>query len=303
MTSTSPTVVFFGSGPVAAASLERLIADSPFAIEAVITKPNPPHHRGTAPVLELVQQHDLTVHTPVNKAQLSELFESQTFTSPVGIVIDYGIIIGDDVIDSFDYGIINSHFSLLPEWRGADPITFSLLSGQEETGVSLMSIVAAMDEGPLLAQEKLVVQPDDNSITLTEKLIQLSHSMLQKYLPEYLDGSRSLQQQAGTPTYSRKLTKADGIVDWTKPAAAIEREVRAYYTWPKSTAQIGQHQVIVRKTVVSDTSDTSRLPGEYTATKQTLVVYCGEGALDIQVVQPLNKKEMPIAAFLAGYTL
>lgn len=302
MTNTSPTVVFFGSGPVAAASLERLITDSPFTIEAVVTKPNPPHHRGTAPVLELSERHNLTVHTPIDKAGLSQLVRPETFTSPVGIVIDYGIIINDDVINSFEHGIINSHFSLLPEWRGADPITFSLLSGQPETGVSLMSIVAAMDEGPLLAQEKLVIQSDDNSITLTEKLIQLSHSMLQKYLPEYLDGSRSLQQQTGTPTYSRKLTKADGIVDWSKPAAVIEREVRAYYSWPKSTATIGGHQVIVRKTVVSDTSDISKSPGEYTVTKKTLTVYCGDGALDLQIVQPLNKKEMPIAAFLAGYS-
>lgn len=294
----SPKVVFFGSGPVAAASLQLLLDN--FNVEAVITKPNPPHHRGTAPVIELAGQKKLTCFTPKNNTELTDLFAKETFKAPVGIVIDYGIIIAQPVIDYFYYGIVNSHFSLLPQWRGADPITFSLLSGQPETGVSLMSIVAAMDEGPLLSSQKLSIQPDDTSISLTQKLIQLSDKMLIQHLPNYLNDSLSLKLQQGNPTYSRKLTKADGIVDWSKPAVVLEREIRAFYQWPKSTAQIGPHSVIIRETDVINTSGKS---GEYQNTKKELIVHCGEGSLKILRIQPVNKKEMPVEAFLAGYTL
>lgn len=300
MTKKSPKILFFGSGPVAAKSLELLLNNSDFEVEAVVTKPAPAHHKGSVPVKELCEQQNIAYHTPANKAELTAFFSTANFESTIGIVIDYGIIIDQAVIDYFEHGIINSHFSLLPEWRGADPITFSLLSGQLQTGVSLMRIVQAMDEGPLLAQDQLVIQSDDTSATLTEKLIALSHKMLCQYLPAYITGTLKVSSQVGTPTYSRKLTKADGIIDWRKPAKTLEREVRAFYEWPKSQATIGSHTVIIRSCDVITTSGT---PGSYEATKKELMVFCGQDALRITILQPVNKKEMPIQAFLAGYTL
>lgn len=294
----SPKVIFFGSGPVAAQSLELLLEH--IDVEAVVTKPNPAHHRGIAPVIELAEQKKLTYYTPASKSELTDLIENRPFESAVGIVIDYGIIIDQAVIDAFPFGIVNSHFSLLPQWRGADPITFSLLSGQEKTGVSLMVINAAMDEGPLIAREEIIVQPQDTSLDLTKKLIRLSDNMLRTHFVDYLNGSISPGPQQGEASYSRKLTKADGLVDWTKPAEVIEREIRAFYEWPKSTAKVGNHQLIIRN---ADVVKTSGIPGEYTFTKKELIVFCGQDALSLNVVQPVNKKEMPVQAFLAGYSL
>src|SRR5579875_3987803 len=132
----SESIVYFGAGPVAAKAL-RLLAQS-FPIEAVITKPKPEHHKELPPVLAACHELGLhNVHTVANKAELSELFANHHFGSRAGVVIDFGIIIAQDVINAFELGIINSHFSLLPRWRGADPITFAILSGDEETGVSL----------------------------------------------------------------------------------------------------------------------------------------------------------------------
>ncbi len=298
MTQTSSTIVFFGSGPVAAESLRLLHTHTP--IEAVVTKPNPAHHRGRAPVIDFCEANNIAYQTVSSKQELTEFFASRPYTSDLGIVIDFGIIIDQIVIDYFSLGIVNSHFSLLPEWRGADPITFSLLSGQPTTGVSLMTIVAAMDEGPLLAQDTLVIQPSDTSITLTQKLIQLSDAMLQRYLPMYSANTLHLQPQSGEPTYSRKLTKGDGIIDWTKPAVVLEREIRAYYGWPKSIATLGGQQFIITS---ADVVNTSGEPGSYSTTKKELLIYCGSDALNILTVQPVNKKEMPIQAFLSGYTL
>lgn len=296
MTKTSNPIVFFGNGPVAAESLRLLL--NTFSVEAVVTKAKPAHHKGDAPVTRLCEQHNIPCLAPANKQELTDVMNSANFNSRVGVIIDYGIIVEQAVIDYFPLGIINSHFSLLPEWRGADPITFALLSGQKETGVSLMSIVEKMDEGPLLAQGKLSIERNDNSASLTKKLIRLSHDMLKTSLPLYSAGSIGLKPQQGKPTYSRKLTKQDGQIDWTKPADVLEREIRAYYEWPKSFTRLGSYDIIIREAVVADTTGQ---PGQYEISKNKLVIYCGEKSLDIKSLQPFGKKEMPVQAFLAGY--
>jgi methionyl-tRNA formyltransferase len=174
----SETIVFFGSGPVAAESLKLLAED--FNIEAVITKPKPAHHTGIFPVIEVADKFGIKILYTKNKVELSDLFSTKPVKSLVGLVIDHGILIGQDVIGYFPLGIINSHFSLLPEWRGADPISFSILSGQKRTGISLMLINQDLDEGPLLAQSEYLLSPDITTPELTDDLINLSHQTLTK---------------------------------------------------------------------------------------------------------------------------
>jgi methionyl-tRNA formyltransferase len=304
------SVVFFGSGPVAARSLELLSQYT--SVEAVITKPKPAHHRGEVPVLKTCEKLGLKTFTPTSKQELSELFKNRQFESHVGVVIDYGIIISKDVIDSFDFGIINSHFSLLPEWRGADPITFSILSGQKETGVSLMLIDEKMDEGELLAQSVYELPADITSPELTNDLIDLSDGMLQNVLPAYLEGAvapRSQDQVAKSlgrssePTYSRKLTKQDGQIDWTKPADQIEKEIRAFIEWPKSYAKLGSVDVIIKKAYTAPSNSPDSSPGNITIVEEAniIMVDTAKGSLCIQSIQPQGKKEMPVEAFLKGY--
>ena len=292
------SVVFFGSGPVAAKSLQLLTKHC--VIEAVITK------RSTETEMKAITEAPVyTVHT---KQELDMLVTDTMFTSPVAVLIDFGIIVSQTVIDYFPKGIINSHFSLLPEWRGADPITFALLSGQSQTGVSLMLLVEKMDEGPLLAQRTCTIEPEDTSITLTDKLITLSNALLQEHVSLYLDGHISPISQAeaavqlsisNKPTYSRKLTKQDGIIDWTKPAEQIEREIRAFIIWPKSQASInGLDVVITSSKVVKQQIEPC---GKFWVANKQLFVSCGKDSLEILSLKPSGKKEMPAKAFLAGY--
>src|SRR5690606_4373254 len=140
--------VFFGSGPVAARCLELLLEHT--EVEAVITKPRPVGHRGKVPVLELAESRGLTVYTAADKSALDTLISENNLLSHYAILIDFGIIVSQAVIDSFPLGIINSHFSLLPQLRGADPITFSILEGHDKTGVSLMLVERGMDTGKLI---------------------------------------------------------------------------------------------------------------------------------------------------------
>jgi len=299
----SETVVFFGSGPVAAQSLELLAHD--FEIEAVITKPKPQYHHGDFPVLLLAEKLDLKTFTPSNKKELSDLFAGQPVQSRLGIVIDYGIIINQDVIDYFPLGIVNSHFSLLPEWRGADPITFAILSGQPKTGVSLMLIDAGLDTGKLIGQKSLPIASDETTPSLTNKLIALSHEMLRMYLPEYIAGKIKprAQPHPDRVTYSRKLTKEDGIINWDKPAEQIEREIRAFIEWPKSRTELAGKELIITKAYVVPSTPVNAKPGEVTVVPEAdaIAVAAGQGSLWIQRLKPAGKKEMSAGEFLRGY--
>lgn len=295
------TIVFFGSGPVAAQSLALLVKS--FQIEAVVTKPKPDHHKGSFPVIDTANELGITLQTVSNRAELSSLMQRNPFKSQVGILIDFGIIVSQDVIDYFPFGIVNSHFSILPQWRGADPITFALLSGQKTTGVSLMLIDKGMDTGKILVTKSLPITPDDSAASLTNKLIDLSSDLLASSVPKYIDGRLKPRSQShpDRATYSRKLIKTDGILDWGKPAEVLEREIRAYSNWPKSSAVLGGKEVIVtRAHVVPGDTPTMELGSIDTANRE-LVIQTAQNRLSIDRLKPAGKKEMTAAAFLAGY--
>ncbi len=290
MKNSSNTIVFFGSGPVAAASLESI--STHFNIEAVITKAVPAHHKGIAPVESLAKELNLPIILASNKQELDELNSNHKFKSRLGIIVDYGVIVSKSVIDNFELGIINSHFSLLPQWRGADPITFSILSGQPKTGVSLMIIDPTLDTGKLITYKSIAIDSDETTPSLTNKLINLSNQLLIEFLPKYISGEVKPKNQPhpDRAVYSRKLTKSDGIIDWHKPAAQIEREVRAYSGWPGSHTKIGNYEIIVTKSHVSATKHSA------------LDIKCGDNnylSVD-ELIAPSGRK-MNASAFLNGY--
>lgn len=303
-----PEIVFFGSGPVATKSLELLSQHT--NVVAVITKPKPAHHRGQFPVIELASRLGLALHTVTNKRELSELMATRPFMTEVAVLIDFGIIVTQDVIDYFPRGIVNSHFSLLPQLRGADPISFAILEGLDKTGVSLMLLVEAMDEGPVIACGVHELDGTETTPDLTEELILLSDALLKSELPRYLDGGKGQDQMElasiisghpAQPSYSRKLTKDDGILDFNKPAAQLEREIRAFMEWPKSRTKLAGIDVIITSADVLPSTD--KKPGEIDidTTENTIVIHCSDGALNIEKLKPAGKNEMAAKQFLLGY--
>lgn len=305
MKKTSKPIVFFGSGPVAAESLVLLTEN--FAIEAVVTKPRPAHHKGETPVLDVAERLGLPIKTVAGKTDLDTLFTHKPFASDVGVLVDFGIIVSQKVIDYFPLGIVNSHFSVLPEWRGADPITFAILSGQKKTGVSLMLLVEAMDEGPLLAYAEHEIDDNDTTIKLTENLIQLSNALLCEHLPQYMEGKIQAVSQSVTGrkvSYSRKLTKQDGIIDWTKPAETLAREIRAFIVWPKSRTVLAGKDVILTKAHAVPGNTPGKKPGdieESALADGNLMIETGDGRLCVDALKPAGKPEMTSKAFLAGH--
>jgi methionyl-tRNA formyltransferase len=213
--------------------------------------------------------------------------------------VDYGVIISKKVIDFFDKGIINSHFSLLPEWRGADPITYSLLSGQNKTGVSLMLINEKLDDGPIIAQAIIPITNLNTNKSLTDSLISASNELLKTYTPLYLNGQIiSTPQINQLETYSRKIDKKDGYINFDKPAPVLEREIKAFNTWPKSHCKIGALEVVITS---ASTKKGSTPVGEWIIDGNRLFVGCRASVLEILELKPIGKNTMPAESFINGY--
>ncbi|MBP6041571.1 methionyl-tRNA formyltransferase [Candidatus Saccharibacteria bacterium] len=297
----SESIVFFGTGDVSLASLKHLA--NIYRIEAIITKPDSINHGRTnyPAVKKWAIANSIDVHQPENKHNLTEHFESARYISRVAVVIDYGIIISDDVIDYFPLGIINSHFSLLPELRGADPITFSLLSGQKETGVSLMKINPQLDEGDIIVRGSLEISKDDTNQTLTSKLIDKSNELLSTSLPQYMAGQIKPQpQKSDGISYSKKIAKADGELDFDESVARLEREIRAYQPWPGSYTTIDGTVVLVTSAEIAQQPNDLQAGTLVLLSKNQLGVVCDDGILEIKSLKPQGKNIMNSQAFLAG---
>jgi len=298
MKKTSRILVYFGSGPVAAASLQNLINN--FEIELVITK-SKRHGTDSTPVEDIAKLHDLNIQFADSETELNNLFENYIPNSPCGIVIDYGVFIGEKVLNTFKLGVINSHFSLLPEWRGADPITYSLLSGQKTTGVCLMVLSGEIDTGKIIASNSVEIKTSDNSVSLTDKLISASNKLINTKLSDYIDNKLIPHEQNNKSLcYSRKIYKKDGQITWNKPASVIEREIRAFNIWPKSYFTFKGLNLIITKAKLSDLKLNK---GQINISDdKKLSIGCSEQSLEIIELKPSGKKNMTAREFLVGYS-
>jgi methionyl-tRNA formyltransferase len=294
------SIVFFGTEDFSLLTLKALV-EANFSVSAVVTKPDSPKGRGhqmSEPLVKtFAKQHDIPVMQPVKLSEISE--EIKKLDNPIGILVSYGKIIPQSVLDLFHPGIINVHPSLLPKYRGPSPIETAILNGDEETGVSIMQLSAQMDAGPVYAQQTVSLSGTETVDQLYDQLGTLGSQMLIEALPTISDGSlQPTTQQDDAASYCHIIKKDDGIIDWHKSAEQIEREIRAYKGWPQSRTTFGNVDVIITKAeVITDQGN----PGQIENRGNELIAYTSGGALRVLELKPLGKKEMPISAFLLGY--
>jgi methionyl-tRNA formyltransferase len=293
----SNSLVFFGnerlsSGfvPQGAPTLQALI-DHDYDVKAVVANYEMGRSR-KARELEIetvAKAHNIPVLLPDRPKDIID--ELKSYNADAGVLVAYGRIIPQSVIDTFPHGILNIHPSLLPRYRGSTPIESAILDGARETGVSVMRLVKEMDAGPVFAQERVALSGTETKQELTEALLLLGGKLLLDVLPDVLAGTATPQvQDESQATFTRLFAKSDGELDLTKPAERLEREVRAYAVWPKTRLTLHGHQVVVTKArVAQDKND-----GE-------LVVTCGTGYLEIQELTAPSGKTMTGAAFKRGY--
>lgn len=298
MTKTSKTLIFFGNErlstgfePNGAPTLQALI-DNGYDVKAVVSN----FTRGTSrkarklEVQEIAERHGIPVLLPQKLRDIKE--DLVAYGAEAAVLVAYGKMVPQDIIDIFPKGIVNIHPSLLPQYRGSTPIETAILDGISETGVSLMKLVKAMDAGPTWAQEKVQLRGDETKQELTEKLLETGKNMLVQHLPSILEGTLQPQPQDKTmATYTQLLTKTDGVLGpQNKTAIQLEREIRAFATWPKSRTVIHGKGIIVTKARVAAANS-----------EQGLLLPCAHATrLEILELVAPSGKAMTADAFLAG---
>jgi methionyl-tRNA formyltransferase len=292
-------VIFLGTPEFAAITLDRLASDSRVQLVGIVTQPDRPVGRTGTPQPPPVKQRalGLGVHAPIIQPETLKEAEAvatiRALRPDVGVVAAYGEILRRDVLAIPPHGYLNIHPSLLPRYRGPGPVTGAILSGDGETGVTIIRLTPKMDAGPILAQRRLALSPDARAGALTAQLFALGAEVLLELLPAYLAG-----QATGTPqdeaqaTYTQLLRKEDGVIDWFAPAAQIERMTRAYDPWPGAqTTWRGQPlKVIAGRVHTADT--TGLLPGTLRDGSDGPQVATGDGLLELLTVQPAGKRPM-----------
>lgn len=297
--SSGPTnrIVFFGTEEFSTISLQALI-DNGFNVAAVVTKPDSKKGRGqklVPPTVKLIaEKHSIPVWQP---NRLSEIIENIRQLQPVsGVLVSFGKIIPSSIIDLFSPGIINVHPSKLPAYRGPSPIESAILSGDSQTGVSIMQLSAKMDAGPIYSFVPFELNGTETQAELYISLGQAGASELVNVLPRIIDGTlQATPQDESAASYCQLIQKADGIINWTQPAAKIERQIRAFKSWPGSRTTISGTEIIITKAHVSNSAGDP---------KRELSFECGDKKhLVIDTLKPVGKKEMPVQAFLAGHKI
>jgi methionyl-tRNA formyltransferase len=302
----TPRIVFFGNERLAtgvtttAPTLQGLV-DADYNVVAVISHNESTTSRSqrTLEVAEVAEKHGIPVLLPAKPADIAD--QLKELQPDIGVLAAYGKIVPQSVIDLFSHGIINIHPSLLPLHRGPIPIESVILNGEAKTGVSIMQLVKEMDAGPLYGHAEIKLNGDETKEALAEHLLEIGGKMVVELIPGILDGSLvAVPQTDENATYDDLITKADSLLDFSKPAVKLEREVRAYLEWPKSRTTIGGKEVVITKAHIIDGNGN---PGDIWRDGKEFGFYTSDGIFVIDSLKPAGKSEMPAAAFLAGYRL
>ena len=296
--------IFFGSPDFAVPCLEALHDISEVAV--VVSQPDRPAGRGLAMRPPAVKKRALELGLEVwqpTKVRTAEFAERlRALEADVAVVVAYGRIVPRAVLDAPAAGCVNVHASLLPRWRGAAPIQWSIVHGDEETGVTLMQMDEGMDTGPILATASTLIAPDDDAATLSERLSKMGAELLREQLPRYVAGDLTPQpQEEGAATMAPLLKKDHGRIDWNKSARAVHNQIRGMNPWPGAHTVLGERRIKVHRALASTLDPEGAAPGQVIALdREGILVACTEGTLEIQELQESGRKRVDARSFASG---
>jgi methionyl-tRNA formyltransferase len=292
---TSPRVLFAGTPEFALASL-RAIVGSGLRPVAALTQPDRPSGRGRrmtpSPVKSYCRDEGIEVLQPETLRDDAVVAELAALSPDLIIVAAYGLILPQNVLDLPRRDCINVHASLLPRWRGAAPIQAAILNGDRETGISLMSMTAGLDCGPVYASESLEIDEEETAGELHDRLADLGGRLLIRCLPAILDGElEPIEQDESLAIYAPKIDKRDAVMDWRRSSKELHRLVRAYNPVPGAWFEFGGERIKCWE--ARQNGNRAGGPGEVlSADRSGLTVACGEGALDLLSVQRPGKRRI-----------
>ncbi len=296
--------IFFGSPQFAVPTLEALHDVAEIAL--VVTQPDRPAGRGLRTRPPAVKQRARELGLPIQqprKVRTREFAESlRALEADVGVVIAYGRILPPAVLEAPRRGCVNLHASLLPAWRGAAPVVWSIVAGDRETGVSFMQMDEGMDTGPVLSMDRVPVESDETAGELAVRLSMLSAEMLSRDLESFVEGRLdAVDQDHERATMAPILTKEHGRIDWGRSAEEVHNHIRGMTPWPGAFTYFGGQRVKALRASVASFEPSPRPAGEVLALPgEGLVVACGSGAIALLELQREGRKRVQAAAFCAG---
>jgi methionyl-tRNA formyltransferase len=293
-------IIFWGTPEFALPSLQALHEMD--LISAVVTQPDKPAGRGkkllASPVKQYCLDNNIDILEPV-KLDQAFIDGLKKYLPTTFVVVAYGKIIPQAVLDLSDLSAINIHPSKLPELRGPSPIQTALLRGFESTAVSLMQLDEKMDHGPILGQLEVKIEPNEDYIGLAERLSELGAKILADKVNDYLSGQLTpLPQDDKQATFCKMIAKQDGQVDWSESAQEIHNQVRAFRQWPTAFTELGKIDLKIIQTQVVDKKLSIK---EVLIEKDQMFVGTSKQTIEILQVQPAGKKILKTADFVRGY--
>ena len=299
-------IIFMGTPEFAAPAIDSLIAAG-HEIAAVFSQPDKPKGRGYAmtppPVKVKALEHGVPVYQPTSMRDGEALKIFHAIKPDVGVVIAYGKILPQEILDSPKYGCINVHASLLPKYRGAAPIQWSVIDGEPKTGVTTMQMDAGLDTGDMLLRSETEIQPDETAGELHDRLSAMGAELIVRTLDALAKGElRPEKQDDSQSCYAKMLTKELCAVDWSRSAREIHNRIRGLSPWPVATAVLEGKKLKIHRSAVSDMEAPEAECGEIISL-DPLTVKCGSGAVELLEIQAEGKKRMFSADYLRGHKI
>ena len=302
-------IIFFGSDDLGIPGLLALLKNN-YEIVGVTTTPDKPKGRGLKilpnPLKETAEKLGLRIFAPENPNDKDFQKLLKEFQPDLGVLISYGKILKKEIIEIFEKGIINIHFSLLPKYRGAAPIQRALLNGEKETGLTAFLLNEELDAGPIIYQEKIEIKEDDNYGTLKEKLKELSADFLIKAIEKYQKNEPLIHQNHQLATYAPKIKKEERKINWQEKKEVIFNKIRAFAPTPGAFTLFRNQPLLILK---SEKETPANLPnsqlsfGRILVHEKGLYVKCADSFLRIRELKPSGKKSITDLDFINGYRI
>ena len=298
-------IIFMGTPDFAAASLEALI-DSRHEIQAVVTQPDKPKGRKgeltPSPVKVIANREGIKVYQPLKVRDEEFVKTLRAYNPDVIVVVAFGQIIPLSILQMPKYGCVNIHGSLLPKYRGAAPIQWAVLDGEKETGITTILMDEGIDTGDILLKKTIKIDADETSGSLFDKLMALGAKTILETLDELEKGSLTPTKQGESHTaYAKMLTKAMGLIDFTRSAKELDCFVRGMNPWPSAYTLLSGKTLKLWK--VRAVEGSGKAGSVIDIGKESFTIACGEGAIEVLEVQLEGKKRMSAGDFLKGSTL
>lgn len=286
-------IIYAGTPSFAQPALEALIR-AEYHIVAVLTQPDRPQGRGrhieASPIKKIALQHHIPIEQPLNFKEEASLTRLKKYEADLMLVAAYGLILPVLLLESFKYGCINIHASILPRWRGAAPIQRAIIAGDVETGISIMQMEKGLDTGPYFAIAKCPIHNNDTTQTLHDRLAELGAETLLKYLPDIIHKRiTATPQNHPLATYAHKIEKSEARIHWEEPAELIHRKIRAFNPWPVAYCDAKGITLRIWQAEFQTNVNTLHKPGTIlSASHQGIIMTCGSKGEDSLMITSLQ---------------